>query len=68
LFGINPTDDPYGIEVTTNNEFIVKAQNIIEMFDVVFSTLGPDLELLTEILQDVANKHREFGVTKVMFQ
>jgi hemoglobin-like flavoprotein len=67
MFGLDSFDDPYSEKVLTKTEFIVKAQNIISMFDVTLSMLGPDLELLTEILKDVSKRHEQFGVTKEMF-
>lgn len=37
------------------------------MVDRALSLLGPDIELLTDILEDLGKKHVRFGVTPAMF-
>jgi hemoglobin-like flavoprotein len=67
LFGFDDDDDPDSDSMINNKEFIRNASYMIQMFDTVFNMLGPDVELLSEILQDVAIKHQKFGVTPTMF-
>ena len=35
---------------------------LIQMLDTALNMLGPDIELLTEILTELGNKHERFGV------
>jgi hypothetical protein len=46
---------------------IKHAKYFIQMVDRALSLLGPDIELLTEILEDLGKKHARFGVTPSMF-
>ena len=37
------------------------------MIDTSLNMLGPDIELLTEIMTELGTKHIRYGVTKTMF-
>lgn len=37
------------------------------MMDAALSMLGPDMDLLHEIIGEIAGKHKRYGVTKAMF-
>ena len=43
------------------------AAYLIEMLDTALQMLGPDSELLTEIMQDLGVKHIRYGVAPDMF-
>ena len=40
---------------------------LIGMLDTTLNLLGPDFELLTEILEDLGRKHEGFGVKTEMY-
>ena len=40
---------------------------MIQMLDTALNMLGPDIELLTEILLDLGAKHQRYGVKPEMF-
>ena len=40
---------------------------MIQMLDTALNMLGPDIELLTEILTDLGVKHQRYGVKPEMF-
>ena len=47
---------------------IVKiAKRFVQTLDTAFSLLGPDYELLTEVLTDLGKKHKRYGVTTEYF-
>ena len=41
---------------------------MIQMLDTALNMLGPDIELLTEILLELGTKHERYGVKPEMFQ
>ena len=43
------------------------AAYLVEMLDTALNMLGPDLELLSEIMLDLGAKHVRFGVRPEMF-
>lgn len=43
------------------------AAYMIQMLDSALDLLGPDIELLTEILMDLGAKHQRYGVHPDMF-
>ena len=43
------------------------ANYMVEMLDTALQLLGPDIELLTEILLELGAKHERFGVKAEMF-
>jgi hemoglobin-like flavoprotein len=58
----------FGKNITLNEEFfksdhlVRHAKFFIKMIDRSLALLGPDIELLTEILLDLGKQHRQFGV------
>lgn len=67
IFGFSMEADPYAPEVYESPNFVRNASFMIQMFDTAFNMLGPDIELLEEILKDVGKKHAAYGVTSSMF-
>jgi len=43
------------------------ASYLIQMLDTALNMLGPDIELLTEIMQELGAKHVTYGVKPEMF-
>lgn len=52
LFGFPETMNPGSVEMQTNKRFLAHASYMIRMFDKQLQMLGPDTELLEEILTD----------------
>jgi hemoglobin-like flavoprotein len=67
IFGFDSNDDPYSDEIILSSDFKRNASIMIEMFNSAFNMLGPDIDILSEILQDVGVKHARYGVTVPMF-
>jgi hemoglobin-like flavoprotein len=44
------------------------AAYMIQMLDTALNMLGPDIELLTEIMEELGVKHIRYGVKPEMFQ
>jgi hemoglobin-like flavoprotein len=71
LFELDPSIQnifTFGENTKLNEEFfksdrlVRHAKFFITMIDRALALLGPDIELLTEILLDLGKKHRQFGV------
>ena len=60
IFGFGANDDVQ--DLVTGRRFMSHAKYFIQMIDKAFGMLGPDIELLTEILMDLGQKHVRFGV------
>ena len=54
-------------EFQATKRFRMHAKYMTEMLDTALNMLGPDIELLTEILLDLGQKHKRFGVKPDMF-
>jgi hemoglobin-like flavoprotein len=67
LFGFTVDADPYSKELITSKRFIMQASHFIQMLDASLGMLGPDIELLTEIMTELGDKHVRYGVTKEMY-
>jgi hypothetical protein len=50
-----------------SKRFIMHAAYLVQMLDTVLNMLGPDIELLTEIMLDLGAKHLRYGVKPDMF-
>ena len=50
-----------------NPRFVKHAQYFIQMIDRALNMLGPDIELLTEILMELGEKHVRYGVKPEYF-
>ena len=67
VFGIPSSVDPRSDTILQNKRFVTHAQYFIEMIDRALGMLGPDIELLTEILFDLGRKHVKYGVKPEYF-
>lgn len=67
LFGFPITMDPNGEEMLRSKRFKQHAAYMISMLDRALNMLGPDAELLEEILSDLGKKHARLGVQAEFF-
>lgn len=67
LFGFPEDMNPGSAEMQTNKRFLIHASYMIRMFDKQLQMLGPDTELLKEILTDLGKKHARMGVHENWF-
>jgi methyl-accepting chemotaxis protein len=67
LFGFPIDIDVYSSELLTSKRFLAHAAYMLEMIDTALNMLGPDIELLTEIMHDLGLKHIRYGVKPEMF-
>lgn len=67
VFGIPKSLDPRSDDILQNQRFVKHAQYFIEMIDNALGMLGPDIELLTEILVELGKKHVKYGVKPEYF-
>ena len=54
-------------EMLGSKRFQMHSVYLIQMFDVSLNMLGPDRELLSEIMLSLGKKHVRYGVTPDMF-
>jgi hemoglobin-like flavoprotein len=59
--------DPTSAESLKSMRFIKHAKYFIQMIDKALSMLGPDIEILTEILLELGEKHVKYGVKPEYF-
>lgn len=67
LFGFPIDIDPSSKELLASRRFKMHAVYMIQMLDTALNMLGPDIELLTEIMQELGIKHVRYGVKPEMF-
>ena len=67
LFGFPIDIDPTSKELLSSRRFKMHAVYMIQMLDTALNMLGPDIELLTEIMQELGVKHVRYGVRPEMF-
>jgi Globin len=67
LFGFPYDMDPNSPDMLTSKRFILQGSYMIKMLDTALCMLGPDVELLSEILHDIGAKHARYGVKREMF-
>jgi hemoglobin-like flavoprotein len=67
IFGFSKNMDPTSPDVLKNPRFIKHAKYFIQMIDKALSMLGPDIEILTEILMELGEKHVRYGVKPEYF-
>ena len=67
LFGFPLDIDPSSKILLEGRRFKMHAKYMIEMLDSALQLLGPDIELLTEILLELGAKHKRYGVNSHMF-
>ena len=58
---------PASEELIKSQRFVKHAKYFIHMIDKALGMLGPDIELLTEILLDLGAKHVSYGVKPEYF-
>jgi len=72
LFKMDPTIKPifgFNVEQVINGHglhrmaILIHGQNIIQMLDTMFSVLGPDTDLLQEVLMEIGDKHCKLGLS-----
>ena len=67
IFGFPIDIDPKSDDVKNSPRFRAHAKNMISMLDRALNMLGPDAELLHEILSDLGKKHARLGVHEDFF-
>ena len=67
LFGFPIDIDPSSPELLNSKRFIMHAAYLVQMLDTALNMLGPDIELLTEIMLELGMKHVRYGVKPEMF-
>ncbi|KAL7557860.1 hypothetical protein ACA910_010911 [Epithemia clementina (nom. ined.)] len=67
LFGFPIDLDTDSQELLQSKRFLMHASYLIEMLDTALQMLGPDIDLLTEIMLDLGAKHQRYGVGPDMF-
>jgi len=68
LFGFPIDIDPTSKDLLESKRFKMHAVYMIEMLDTALQMLGPDIELLTEIMLELGSKHQRYGVKPEMFK
>ena len=59
--------DTQSDELLNSKRFLGHAAYMLEMLDTGIQMLGPDIDLLTEIMTDLGHKHVRYGVRAEMF-
>ncbi|KAL7571327.1 hypothetical protein ACA910_007645 [Epithemia clementina (nom. ined.)] len=67
LFGFPIDVDTDSPELLGSKRFGMHAAYLVEMLDTALNMLGPDIELLTEIMLELGAKHIRYGVKADMF-
>ncbi|GAX25643.1 hypothetical protein FisN_15Lh009 [Fistulifera solaris] len=67
LFGFPIDIDVDSPELLSSKRFLAHAVYLLEMIDTALNMLGPDIELLTDIMTELGKKHVSYGVKPDMF-
>lgn len=67
LFGFPITIDPSSKDLLDSRRFKMHSAYMIQMLDTALGMLGPDIELLSDILLELGSKHERYGVKPEMF-
>lgn len=67
LFGFPIDMKPDSEDIKTSKRFLAHGAYLIQMLDASLNMLGPDIELLTEIMVELGTKHWRFGVAPNMY-
>lgn len=59
--------DPNSHELLQSKRFVTHATHLISMIDTTVNMIGPDIQMLTEIMLELGAKHVRYGVTPEMF-
>lgn len=62
LFGFPMDMDVDAPDVLRSKRFLAHAAHLLDMFDTALNLLGPDIELLTEMMEELGVKHSRYGV------
>ena len=60
--------DPGSDDIKSSTRFLAHGAYLIQMLDASLGMLGPDIELLTEIMVELGFKHWRFGVAPDMYR
>jgi len=63
IFGFNVEQVINGSHGLHRMAILIHGQNIIQMLNTMFSVLGPDMDLLQEVLADIGDKHCKLGLS-----
>jgi hemoglobin-like flavoprotein len=64
VFGFSDLDDEPSVGASNT---AMHARTVVSMFDSVLQMLGPDADLVEEILSQVGQRHKNYGVTPDYF-
>eukprot|EP00522_Entomoneis_paludosa_P005631 CAMPEP_0172453902 /NCGR_PEP_ID=MMETSP1065-20121228/11047_1 /TAXON_ID=265537 /ORGANISM="Amphiprora paludosa, Strain CCMP125" /LENGTH=400 /DNA_ID=CAMNT_0013206143 /DNA_START=158 /DNA_END=1360 /DNA_ORIENTATION=- len=67
VFGLPSNTDVNSPDVLSSKRFMMHASFMVSMLDTALNMVGPDVDLLTELLVDLGRKHARAGVQKDMF-
>jgi methyl-accepting chemotaxis protein len=67
VFGFPKDMDSSSPEVLKSRRFLRHATYFVQMIDKALSMLGPDIDILTEILLELGEKHVRYGVKPEYF-
>lgn len=67
IFGISADMDSESDEVMKSPRFLRHAKFIIQMIDRSLDMLGTDVDMLTEIIMELGEKHVRYGVKPTYF-
>eukprot|EP00980_Cylindrotheca_fusiformis_P003632 scaffold814_cov100-Cylindrotheca_fusiformis.AAC.14 len=67
IFGFPEDMDPNSSEVMKSTRFVKHAKYFIQMIDKALNMLGPEEDMLTEILMELGQKHVRYGVRAEYF-
>ncbi|GAX13370.1 hypothetical protein FisN_8Lh400 [Fistulifera solaris] len=67
LFGFPIDIDPDSDDLRFSKRFVTQAMYMIQMLDSSISMLGPDIDMLSEIMAELGAKHSRYGVQPEMF-
>ena len=67
IFGMSESMDTNSDEILKNPRFVKHAVYFIQMIDRALGMLGPNTEILTEIMLDLGEKHVRYGVKPEYF-
>mmetsp|Transcript_10853 Transcript_10853/g.30022 ORF Transcript_10853/g.30022 Transcript_10853/m.30022 type:complete len:197 (+) Transcript_10853:280-870(+) len=68
LFGWSLEDDPNSDKVLKSRNFLSQSSLYVKLLDTVMDMLGPDIDMLTDILEELGEKHwKMYGVCHEMY-
>jgi class 3 adenylate cyclase/hemoglobin-like flavoprotein len=67
LFGFPISMDPKSDQLTKSKRFLMHARYMVQMLDKAVQLIGPDAEVLAEILHELGKKHVRLGVKEDFF-